>query len=364
VSKHIHGPGDVIGKRYEIRAFIDEGGMQEVYTATDTVLRREVALKAPKNETAAKRFRRSAVVSAKVNHPNVAKTLDYVIDGDRSYLIEELISGRDLRKVLAREVEVLDPYLAARMFHHLCRGVSAAHHAGVMHRDLKPSNVMVLGESALSGVKITDFGIAKMAEEELIEAAEGGESSISGSKTMIGALPYMAPEAIEKAKSTGQSADIWAVGAMLYEMLSGERPFGSGLPAVPNILKAEPPAKPRILNGNHQLSPLASQLFDIVLRCLNKDPKARPSADELLRICGTLCYPLSERRFGRVRDIRYNAWGFISDDGGSDIFFHLSSVYGAAPAEGDRVCYCCFLGGGADRAHPVLKMRPDAGAPA
>ena len=131
--------------------------------------------------------------------------------------MEEFIAGRDLQKVLVREFELIEPYLAARVFHHLCKGLAAAHHAGVMHRDLKPSNLMVVGSAKLDQVKITDFGIAKMAEEELVEAAEGGESSITGSKTMVGALPYMAPEAISTPKQAGQPADIWAAGAMLYE---------------------------------------------------------------------------------------------------------------------------------------------------
>jgi serine/threonine-protein kinase len=96
VSDTIHVVGDVIGDRYEILAYIGEGGMQEVYRAKDLLLSREVALKAPKNESARKRFKRSAAVSAKVNHANVAKTLGLCVDAQAADLIEEFVDGRDL----------------------------------------------------------------------------------------------------------------------------------------------------------------------------------------------------------------------------------------------------------------------------
>lgn len=356
MSTYIHKRGDLVGGRYNVREFVGEGGMQEVYRARDKTLQRYVALKTPKNPSAKKRFRRSAIVSAKVNHPNVAKTLDYFDEKSRPYLIEEYLRGRDLQKVLSREYEIIDPYLAARIFHHLCKGLAAAHHAGVMHRDLKPSNIMVVGKRSLSQVKITDFGIAKMADEELIEAAEGGDSSIIGSKTMIGALPYMAPEAISAPKGAGQPVDVWSVGAILYELLSGDRPYGSGLAAVPRILAAAPPSKPKISVGL-QFRPLADALFEIVTNCLAKDPSARPTADDLVKRCGELCYPISEREFGTVKSIHHSAWGFLTGEDGHDVFFHMESVYGKRPTVGDRVCYCSFPSGEARRAHPVVVLR-------
>src|SRR5215467_8183899 len=112
----IHDPGDVVGDRYEIEEFIGEGGMQEVYRAGDQLLGRSVALKAPKNASATKRFQRSAIVSARINHPNVAKTLDYIETSHRAYLIEELVVGKDLGRVLADFFTFVDPYLAAMVF--------------------------------------------------------------------------------------------------------------------------------------------------------------------------------------------------------------------------------------------------------
>ena len=227
-------PGDIIGRRYRIEHYIDEGGMQFVYAAKDKLSSRIVALKTPKNKSATKRFRRSAIVAAKVNHPNVAKTLDYIKDGDSRYLIEELIVGTDLSKALLHKTAFLDPYLTAKIFHHMAKGLAAAHHAGVIHRDLKPTNVMVVGGYSISELKITDFGIAKMAEEELAEAAEGGQHTLTTSQTAVGALPYMAPEAIDTPKEVTQAADVWSLGAMIFHLLTGQPPFGSGLSSTEN----------------------------------------------------------------------------------------------------------------------------------
>ena len=153
IGTQIHAVDDLIDNRYEILGFIGEGGMQQVYRALDLVLRREVALKVPKNSSAQKRFKRSAVVSAKVNHPNVAKTLDYIETDLSPYLIEEFISGKDLKEGLLQQLGIVDPYLTAKILHHLAKGVAASHNAGVIHRDLKPSNIMFTGEFNLSEIK-------------------------------------------------------------------------------------------------------------------------------------------------------------------------------------------------------------------
>src|SRR5437667_7732990 len=138
MTSHTHVAGDIIDDRYEIKAFSNEGGMQEVYRAVDLRLKRVVALKVPKTKSATKRFARSARISAKVRHPNVANTLDYVEYDGRNYLIEEWVKGSDLRERLNEDFLYLDPHLAAHVFHHFVRGVCAAHHASVFHRDLKP----------------------------------------------------------------------------------------------------------------------------------------------------------------------------------------------------------------------------------
>jgi serine/threonine-protein kinase len=354
-----HKVGDLIEGRYKIASEIGEGGMQFVYSARDLLIGRMVALKTPKNSSAIKRFKRSAIVAAKVNHPNVAKTLDYVRSGDRRYLIEELIVGSDLHNALLRRSTCIYPYSAAKVFHYLAKGIAAAHHAGVIHRDLKPTNIMVSGGYSLSEIKVTDFGIAKMADEELIEAVEGGTSTMTTSQTAVGAIPYMAPEAIERPRDVGPPADVWSLGAMMFHLLSGMQPFGAGLGAIRKIQDAAPPASPDFMISNPQFAPLANEVMSLALRCLKKLPSERPSADEIVSLCGSLCYSSRRRIDGVVSRIEYGAYGFISVDNDEDVFFHLSSVYGPRrPAVGDSVVFASYEGGGAARAHPVVVVDP------
>ena len=350
-----HSVGDIIQERYKILNYVGEGGMQFVYAATDHLLKRQVALKTPKNESAQKRFHRSATVAAQVNHPNVAKTLDYIENAGRQYLIEEFIEGQDLDKAILQKSKLLDPYLVARIFHYLAKGLAASHHAGVVHRDLKPTNIMVTDGFQLKAIKITDFGIAKMADEEIIEAVEGGDESISASKTVVGAIPYMAPEAIETPREVGMPADVWSIGAMMYELVAGRKPYGTGLMAVGKILEASPPEVPPFLTSNPQFAPLSREILQLIMQCLQKDPSVRPSADTLVSLCGDLCYPIVPRHVGRVNKILYDAFGFI-DVEGTQVFFHFDSVYGERPAAGDKVMLSKFPGEPQWRAHPVVKF--------
>jgi serine/threonine protein kinase len=356
MSPLIHQAGEILGGRYEILKYISEGGMQQVFEANDKLLARVVALKVPKNPSAEKRFQRSAIVSAKINHANVAKTLDYFEENGRGYLIEEYIDGKDLGRVLKEDVKFFDPLMAARVFHHLSRGLAASHHAAVIHRDLKPSNIMVVGGPMLTEVKITDFGIAKMAEEELA-AVEGGESSLTASNTAIGALPYMAPEMIKSIKSAGTSADVWSLGALMFELISGEKPFGAGYKAVPAIMEAKVPLMPAMIQSNLQFKSAGEEIYALIKKCLVADPTARPSADELVSACEMMCYPDTARQFGTIRKFENGRWGFILADSGSTIFFHVDSVFGRDQIKrGDRVWFARHTGGGADRAFPVMKV--------
>lgn len=346
--------GEILCNRYSVNELIGEGGMQLVYEAHDLTMDRRVALKTPKNRSGEKRFQRSAILSAKVTHPCVAKTLDYFESHNSQFLVEELVIGEDLQAAIIRKLHLIDPFLTAKIIHCLAKGLAASHHAGVVHRDIKPSNIMIEGGFSVKAVKITDFGIAKMAEEELAEAVDGGAATITGSKTMIGALPYMAPEMIEDPRSAGAPSDVWAIGALLFELLCGEKPYGTGLRAVPNILDAAPPQRPAFLSRNPQFSPLANELFDIVLSCLAKDPNDRPTADALVQRCSQLWYSDAERRSGYINNIYYSH-GFITEDvTGARIFYNFNNVYGDLPGQYDRVCYSAFPGGGCDRAYPVV----------
>ncbi|MGB6214505.1 serine/threonine-protein kinase [Pseudomonas mandelii] len=346
---------EIIGGRYKVERYLAEGGMQLVYVARDQITDRLVALKTPKNKSAEKRFHRSAVVSAKVNHPNVAKTLDYLNCNGRQFLIEELIEGQDMRAALLEDSSFLDPYLAAKVFHHIAKGVAAAHHAGVIHRDLKPTNIMIVGDYSILELKVTDFGIAKMAQEELLEAVEGGDASLTTSQTAVGALPYMAPEAIDTPREVGAPADIWSVGAMMYHLLAGQYPFGQGLRAVPKIVAAQLPTPPLFLTANPQFAPLASELIDLAFKCMSKNPKERPTADELVIKCSELCYTSTLRHRGKVGDFVFNAFGHINSEAGR-VFYHRECVYGELPKIGEDVLFASYDGGGSPRALPVIKL--------
>lgn len=355
MSGVLHAIGNLVGGRYEVTDYIGQGGMQEVYRVHDQLLERDVALKSPKNPSAKKRFNRSATLSARVNHDNVAKTLDYVDEDDRFYLVEELIEGCDLGHFLKNHVAVLDPFAAGRVMHHLAKGLAASHHVNVIHRDLKPTNVMVAGGRDFAGFKITDFGIAKMAQEEIEDAVAGDEEGLTSSQTALGALPYMAPETIDDMKNAGKPADVWAIGALIFEVLTGKRPFGAGYKAVPLIQAAKVPALPHPLMSNTQFAPFVTAIFELIRACMQKDPAARPTADQLVSGCEGLYYSTVPREFGTIKTFDNNSWGFAAN-AGSDVFCHVKSVYGASNlAVGERVWMTTHPGSPSRRAFPIVK---------
>lgn len=351
----LHSTGDLISERYEVLGYVGAGGMQEVYKARDRTLERDVALKHPKTVSAERRFKNSAKLSARVNHPNAAKTLDYVEADSVPYLVEEFIDGEDLHQV-REKLPIMDPYVVAHLFHHIARGVAASHHADVVHRDLKPSNIMVSSDFSFSVIKVTDFGIAKMAEVELVEAVEGGEDTLTNSQTVMGAIPYMAPEMINDPGDSDKAADIWAVGAICFELLSGLKPFGKGLKIIPQILARQLVTFPQRLR-KPQFDGLVTELLAIIDRCLVVDRTQRVAADELVTLLGALCYPDASRNLGTVESMKWNKWGFIAPASGrQSVFFHTESVYGDAVRVGDQVCFAAYDGTPNARAHPVLKL--------
>lgn len=354
-----HASGDLVGGRYEIIEFMAEGGMQEVYRALDTSFNRIVALKLPKNPSAQKRFNRSAEMSARVTHPNVAKTLDFLPTENTAYLIEEFVFGTDLQKRLDSDYDLLDPHLAAHVIHHVAKAVATLHNANVVHRDLKPSNIMVSTDPGFSVVKVTDFGIAKMARAEIENAIEEGDDSISASSTVVGALPYMAPEVIQDSKNAGGPSDVWAIGAILFHLLTGRRPFGGGLNAIPKILARDLPPKGGVLQPKRQFKDLFDALWGIIEACLHVDASERLTAEDLVVQFGSVCYSTAERHIGTIYNFGSHPgrWGFISAQSLSDTFFHADSFYGGKPENGIKVSFARFLGDPNPRAFPVLPLK-------
>ena len=359
MAASIHKKNDIVFDRYRIEELVGEGGMQQVYRACDESLERIVAVKVPKNLSARKRFRRSAEVSAKVTHPNVAKTLDFLPEQTIEYLVEEFIEGSDLQFRLDTEFLQLDPHLAAHLVHHLAKGIAACHEIGVVHRDLKPSNIMISADSSFTEIKITDFGIAKMAGAEIDQAIEEGDESITASATVVGALPYMAPEVIQDNNNVGPACDVWATGAILYHVLVGQRPFGSGLIAIPKILKRDLPKRESVLKAKPQFQKLVSELWGIVEECLNLDPQKRIAAGQLVSRLSEICYSTAPRMEGEIYSYKAGTgdWGFIKSEECENCFFHADSFYGGKPSNGQKVNFAFFPGSPSPRAFPVLPLR-------
>jgi eukaryotic-like serine/threonine-protein kinase len=354
--------GDELIGRYKIIREIGQGGMQQVYLAEDTSLKRNVALKVPIGTSAEKRFERSARLSARIIHPNIAKTLDYSRQKDIEFLIEEFIPGSNLQQRLDSDFVNLDPHLVAHIIHHLAKAVAAMNKSGVIHRDLKPSNIMVSDDLALAEIKVTDFGVAAMADAEIDEAVKGGTNSIVASKTVVGALAFMAPELIKREDSVDRAkCDVWSVGALLYFLLFNEYPFGDGLAAIQNILNGSYTNKQNIISlKKAQFQKLYSSLWNISKQCLTMRPDDRPTANEVASKLSEVCYSNAPRRAGRIGYLSPSNgfWGFIKpEDGGNDVFFHYDSMIGGQPQRGLRVMFSDFRGQPQSRAHPVVPFK-------
>lgn len=351
--------GQLISSRYKIDRHIGRGGMQDVYLAHDTLVDIEVAVKTPQPGQPLKGFSKSAVIAARINHHNVAKTYDYFIENDQPFLVEEYVSGQTLEEKLTR-FGAVDPHLGARVLSHLAKGIAASHHAGVIHRDLKPSNIIVELGVNLHELKITDFGIATLTEEVFALAArDGGDLTRSTSGTIKGALPYMAPEMMFRnpGEHPGSAADIWSLGALMFRILAGDFPFGVFLDAAVNVKNRTRKPWPNFMASNTQLAPLAVELQNIVDRCLNYDPKLRPTADQLISECSKLCYINVDRIEGSVHRLIQNGYSGFANDHHGQTFFSMESVYGTRRPDSQinqKICYSRFPGMPQHRGHPVV----------
>jgi Tol biopolymer transport system component len=270
-------PGARLGP-YEIVALLGAGGMGEVYRARDPRLGREVAVKVlPPAFTAdpdrLRRFEQEARATAALSDPNIVAVHDVGSADDRPYVVTELLAGETLRAALA--AGALPMRKAIGYAQQIARGLASAHRRGIVHRDLKPENVFITGDGQ---VKILDFGLAKLSEGALGPrlAGAGHATATTAPGLVLGTVGYMSPEQA-RGEPTDPRSDIFSFGAVLYEMLAGQRAFqgDSAVETLSAILKAQPPDLTLVNPG------LSPALARIVERCLEKarDDRFQSAAD-------------------------------------------------------------------------------------
>ncbi len=255
--------GRQIGGRYRLDAPLGEGGMATLWRALDQQLDREVAVKILRPQYSADpgfagRFRQEARSAASLSHPNIVSVYDYGTDpdGETQFIVMELVNGRDLASILRERgrVSVND---AVQVAIGVASALEAAHRRGIVHRDVKPGNILITNEG---DVKVTDFGIARAVSE----------ASMTVTGTTLGSVHYFSPEQARGDEVTGRS-DVYALGIVLYEMLTGRRPFeGESAAGVALKRLTEDPPRPMIAG-----QPLPPGLEAILRRALERDPARR-----------------------------------------------------------------------------------------
>ncbi|MBX3066552.1 MAG: SUMF1/EgtB/PvdO family nonheme iron enzyme [Anaerolineae bacterium] len=275
-------PGQKIGK-YEIKALIGHGGMAEVYRALNPDLGQDVAIKVLRphvlsSQDSLIRFKQEAQSVAGLSHPNIIRVFDFSAEGRMQYMVMELVNGQSMDRLLARNPNGLPLELALKLFRQIADALGYAHERGVIHRDIKPGNVLLAENDRAI---LTDFGLARIA----------GAAKLTTTGTSYGTPAYMSPEqasGIEVSPAT----DVYALGIMLYEMITGKVPF-EGETATSVLLKhlQQLPASPRSI-----IPDLPEDVEFTIMRALAKDPKARfdNAKDMLLALDGKVKPAASE----------------------------------------------------------------------
>ncbi len=255
-------PGTVFGERYRIIGLLGKGGMGEVYRADDLTLDQPVALKFLPEKVATDperldRFYSEVRVARQVSHPNVCRIYDVGQVQGQHFISMEYVDGEDLASLL-RRIGRLPQDKALEIARQMCAGLAAAHEKGVLHRDLKPANIMIDGQGK---ARIADFGLARTAED------------LRDSNLVEGTPAYMAPEQFSGKAATIKS-DLYSLGLVLYELFTGKAAFkAAGVTEFARLHRDSNPTSPSTLVS--EMDPIVEK---VILRCLEKDPAARPAS--------------------------------------------------------------------------------------
>ena len=312
--------GRVLSERYRIEAEIANGGMAEVYRAFDEEEQREVAIKLIKKEFCEdreyiRRFEREVNAVLSLDHPNIVRAYDFGVCDGRHYLVMELVEGHTLKDQLETKGQLSQRracYIACKVLDAL----SCAHENGYVHRDVKPQNVLISNNS--KDIKLTDFGIAKSRQRV---------TNTFDSTKIIGSVEYMSPEQVN-GEAVTEKSDLYSVGIMLYEMLTGKPPFDGDLAVNIAMQHIKQPVKPP-----HEIDPRISRaLSDVVLKATAKDRSARyDSAKEMKRdLLRALKQP--KGRFARIKRAERNRYDgdMVEEDENRSSKLKTGLILGAA----------------------------------
>src|SRR5688572_1702278 len=267
-----HAPtGELLAGRYRLERRIGQGGMAEVWVATDVDLDRKVAVKWLRSTLATdpvvtERFRREAIAVARLSHPNIVGVHDVFVHDGRQAVVMQLVDGKSLRQLLDTQKR-LGPELTIHIGAAIAGALDEAHRAGFVHRDVKPGNILVTSDGR---VLLTDFGIAKGLTPD---------DDLTSDNVMMGTAKYLSPEQVRGRKLDGR-ADIYALGLVLYECLAGRVPFIGETDADTALARLQ-----RDPTDLARLRPTLSKgLIELVHQCLSRNPNRRPATGAELRI--------------------------------------------------------------------------------
>lgn len=261
--------GSLLQGRYEILGKLGEGGFAEVFRAFDLELKRDVAVKLLKpgqftSEEDLARFRREVRLLAGLSHPNIVRVYSMdLLEGSSPFLVMEYIQGKPLSALISEKAKI-EPEKVQAIFRQVCDGLQLAHDSGIVHRDLSPKNILLLEDGSDTKAKIIDFGLSKKLDDTA--------ATLTGTGCLLGNPPYMSPE-LARGYACDRRADIYALGCVMYESLTGEPPFTADT-SIGILFKHlnEYPREPQISTMN---KPLERKLKYIIAKCLQKDPAMR-----------------------------------------------------------------------------------------